>query len=51
MFSKVLLIGIYSDAASVIEGGNNSGASNNLSNESLEMPPLPTLDSDDGDHY
>jgi len=26
-------------------------ARNNLSNESLEMPPLPTMDSDDGDHY
>jgi len=30
---------------------NHSGASNNLSNETLEMPPLPTMDSDDGDHY
>ena len=37
-----------------MEGGNHSGASNNLSNdESLDMPPLPTMsmDSGDGDHF
>ncbi|KAI9550321.1 hypothetical protein GHT06_001751 [Daphnia sinensis] len=39
------------DEGSTVEGGNHSGASNNLSNESLEMPPLPTMDSGDGDHF
>lgn len=41
----------YADEGSTVEGGNHSGASNNLSNESLEMPPLPTMDSGDGDHF
>jgi hypothetical protein len=42
---------VHSDEGSTVEGGNHSGASNNLSNESLEMPPLPTMDSGDGDHF
>ena len=39
----------FADEISTVS--NHSGASNNLSNETLEMPPLPTMDSDDGDHY
>lgn len=39
------------DEPSIIEAVNNSGVSNNQSNESLEMPPLPTMDSDEGEQH
>lgn len=48
LFSNTLC---YSDDTSPLGDGNHSGMSNNLSNESLEMPPLPMMDSDDGEPY
>ena len=39
------------DEPSTADGVEHSRVSNNLSIESLEMPALPAMDSDDGDHY
>lgn len=52
VFIAIFVIsGFAVEETSTVDGGNQSGASNNISNESLEMPPLPQMDNSDGDHF